>query len=262
MIEIKRLRKCYGDHLVLDDVSFSVAKGEVLVVIGASGSGKSTLLRCINFLEEFEGGEILIEGSPVGYAPGEGRVRLPEAHIAELRTHVGMVFQSFNLFPHLTVLENVTMGPVHVKQEPKPEAEERARQLLQKVGLADKVNAYPARLSGGQQQRVGIARALAMRPKVMLFDEVTSALDPELVEEVLSVVRQLAADGMTMVIVTHEMAFARDIADRVLFFDKGRIAEAGTANEVLDNPKTDRLRSFLSRFARVTRRADGCNSPC
>jgi len=257
MIDIHDLRKRYGDHLVLDGVSFSVAKGEVLVVIGASGSGKSTLLRCINFLEEFEGGEIRIDGAPVGYAPGAARVRLPEARIAELRTQVGMVFQGFNLFPHLTALENVTMGPVHVKQEPRPEAEERARQLLAKVGLAEKVDAYPARLSGGQQQRVGIARALAMRPKVMLFDEVTSALDPELVEEVLNVVRQLAADGMTMVIVTHEMAFARDIADRVLFFDKGRIAEAGTASEVLDHPRTDRLRSFLARFSRIAHRADG-----
>jgi ABC-type polar amino acid transport system ATPase subunit len=253
MIEVKGLRKSYGDHLVLDDVSFSVAKGEVLVVIGASGSGKSTLLRCMNFLEEFEGGEILIEGAPVGYERGNQRRRLTEAKIADLRTHVGMVFQSFNLFPHRSVLENVTMGPVHVKGEPKSEAEELGRTLLQKVGLGDKVNAYPARLSGGQQQRVGIARALAMRPKVMLFDEVTSALDPELVEEVLSVIRQLAADGMTMIIVTHEMAFARDIADRVLFFDKGRIAEAGSAGEVLDSPKTDRLKSFLGRFSRVAR---------
>jgi len=253
MIEVKALRKSYGDHLVLDDVDFRVAKGEVLVVIGASGSGKSTLLRCMNFLEEFEGGEILIEGAPVGYERGPHRRRLPEATIADLRTQVGMVFQSFNLFPHRSVLENVTMGPIHVKGEPRDEAEKRGRSLLQNVGLGDKVDAYPARLSGGQQQRVGIARALAMRPKVMLFDEVTSALDPELVEEVLSVIRQLAAEGMTMIIVTHEMAFARDIADRVLFFDKGRIAESGSAGEVLDSPKTERLKSFLGRFSRVAR---------
>jgi polar amino acid transport system ATP-binding protein len=250
MIEVKSLRKSYGQEWVLDGVSFEVARGEVLVVIGASGSGKSTLLRCINFLEEFQDGEILIDGMPVGYNVGTGgqRRRQSEATIAEMRTRVGMVFQSFNLFPHCTVLENLTMGPVHVKGVDRHEAESRALGLLTKVGLAEKANEYPSHLSGGQQQRVGIARALAMEPTVMLFDEVTSALDPELVGEVLYVMQKLAAEGTTMIIVTHEMQFARDVADTVLFFDKGRIEESGPPEDVFDSPKSDRLKAFLNRF--------------
>lgn len=241
MIEVKSLRKSYGQEWVLDHVSFKVARGEVLVVIGASGSGKSTLLRCINFLEEFQDGDILVDGKPVGYNVGAGgqRRRQSEATIAEMRTRVGMVFQSFNLFPHCTVLENLTMGPVHVKGLDRHEAESRALGLLTKVGLAEKANEYPSHLSGGQQQRVGIARALAMEPTVMLFDEVTSALDPELVGEVLYVMQKLAAEGTTMIIVTHEMQFARDVADRVLFFDKGRIEESGPPEDVFDSPKSD-----------------------
>jgi ABC-type polar amino acid transport system ATPase subunit len=257
VIEVRDLVKRYGEHVVLDHVDFSVARGEVLVVIGASGSGKSTLLRCINFLEEFQAGDIVIEGEHVGYSPGPRRRRRPEAEIARLRTKVGMVFQGFNLFPHRSVLDNVTLGPIHVKGMDRQAAQALAVPLLQKVGLGHKIHEYPARLSGGQQQRVAIARSLAMRPEVMLFDEVTSALDPELVGEVLGVMRELAADGMTMIIVTHEMEFARDIADRVIFFDQGKIAEAGPPRQVLESPESGRLRSFLGRFSRASQRKAG-----
>jgi ABC-type polar amino acid transport system ATPase subunit len=257
MIEVRDLVKKYGEHVVLDHVDFSVARGEVLVVIGASGSGKSTLLRCINFLEEFQAGDIVIEGEHVGYLPGPQRRRKPEAEIARLRTKVGMVFQSFNLFPHRSVLDNVTLGPIHVKGMGRQAAQALAVPLLRKVGLDHKIHEYPARLSGGQQQRVAIARSLAMQPEVMLFDEVTSALDPELVGEVLGVMRELAADGMTMIIVTHEMEFARDIADRVIFFDQGKIAEAGPPRQVLESPESGRLRSFLGRFSRASQRKAG-----
>ncbi len=250
MISVRGLRKRFGDLLVLDGMSFDVKRGDVLAIIGPSGSGKSTMLRCLNFLEEFEEGEILIDGEPLGYrlrADGR-RVRQSEAEIARLRASVGMVFQSFNLFPHRNVLDNVTMAPVSVKGVDSKEARARAVALLDKVGLADKVDQYPSRLSGGQQQRVAIARALAMEPKVMLFDEVTSALDPELVGEVLAVMQHLAEEGMTMVIVTHEMQFARDVSDRLLFIDGGLIVEEGDPREVLRHPKSERLQAFLERF--------------
>src|ERR1044071_3313018 len=217
-IEIRGLSKWFGDHKVLKGVSTDVKRGEALVVIGPSGSGKTTLLRCINMLEDYEKGIVVIDGEPIGYRPGatpDQRQRMSEREIAAAREHIGMVFQSYNLFPHMTVLHNVTAAPIRVKGVPRARAEERARELLAMVGLSDKVAEYPARLSGGQQQRVAIARALAMDPKIMLFDEVTSALDPELVGEVLAAMQQLAQAGITMVVVTHEMSFARDIADRI-----------------------------------------------
>lgn len=250
MIEVRNLRKSYGDLEVLKDINFSIEKGEVVVVLGPSGSGKSTMLRCINLLEEFQGGEISIDGNAIGYiADTNGsRRRRKESENAKLREQVGMVFQSFNLFPHRTVLDNVMMGPLKVKGMARKQAEPLARDLLQKVGLLDKADQYPARLSGGQQQRVGIARALAMQPKVMLFDEVTSALDPELVGEVLLVMRQLAQEGMTMIIVTHEVHFARDVGDRIIFMDHGVIVEEGPPAAVLANPQSDRLKQFLRRY--------------
>lgn len=250
MIEIRDLRKSYAELEVLKGVRFDVEKGEVVVVLGPSGSGKSTMLRCINLLEEFQGGEIRIDGEAIGYTTTEGgsRRRRKEAENAKLREQVGMVFQSFNLFPHRTVLQNVMMGPLKVKGTARREAENLARGLLEKVGLLDKADQYPARLSGGQQQRVGIARALAMQPKVMLFDEVTSALDPELVGEVLRVMRQLAQEGMTMIIVTHEIHFARDVGDRIIFIDHGGIVEEGPPANILANPKSDRFKQFLRRY--------------
>ena len=250
MIEIKDLRKSFGAVEVLKGVTFEVAKGEVLVVLGRSGSGKSTMLRCINLLEDYQAGEIRIDGELVGYRiDAEGR-RIPrsENENAKLRENVGMVFQSFNLFPHRTTLQNVMMGPVYVRGIPKREAAEIAVDLLRKVGLVDKAGQYPATLSGGQQQRVAIARALAMQPKVMLFDEVTSALDPELVGEVLLVIRRLAEEGMTMVIVTHEIHFARDVGDEVIFMDQGVIVEAGPPERVLAAPSSERFRLFLRRY--------------
>jgi polar amino acid transport system ATP-binding protein len=250
MIEVRDLSKWFGSVTVLNGVSFRVEKGEVVVIIGPSGSGKTTLLRCLNFLEEHTGGEIRIDGELLGYRPDGkgGRVRQSEAEVARLRSEIGMVFQSFNLFPHRSVLDNVIMAPVHVKGLSRREATEIALELLGKVGLEDRAAEFPARLSGGQQQRVAIARALAMQPKIMLFDEVTSALDPELVGEVLRVMRQLAQEGMTMVIVTHEMHFARDVGDTLIFIDQGRIVEEGVPREVLARPRTDRLRAFLQRF--------------
>ena len=250
MVEVRSLRKSYGSLEVLKRLSFDVAQGDVVVVLGPSGSGKSTLLRCINFLDEFEEGEIRIDGETVGYRIGADGRRAPrsEAENAKLRERVGIVFQSFNLFPHRTALQNVMMGPVHVRNMPKTAARELAQDLLAKVGLSEKTNQYPSMLSGGQQQRVAIARALAMQPKVMLFDEVTSALDPELVEEVLAVIRQLVEEGMTMVIVTHEIQFARDVGDRIMFIDHGSIVEQGAPGEVLTRPSSDRLKLFLRRY--------------
>ena len=251
MLVMNGVSKRFGALEVLRSVSLSVSTGEVVVVIGPSGSGKTTLLRCINVLEDYEQGIVAIDGEPIGYRMDPNtnqRQRMSEREIAAAREHVGMVFQSFNLFPHMTVLHNITAAPMRVKGVPRARAEERARELLAMVGLSDKVSEYPARLSGGQQQRVAIARALAMDPKIMLFDEVTSALDPELVGEVLAAMQELARAGMTMVVVTHEMSFARDIADRIVFMDGGLIVEQGKPDEILFSPATDRVRAFLKRY--------------
>ena len=237
MIEIKGLRKAFGADEVLKGIDLSIDEKEVVVIIGPSGSGKSTLLRCMNHLEEPTAGEVVVDGITLS----------SEANINKVREEVGMVFQRFNLFPHMTVLENIMLAPMKVKHIARSEAEKTARELLARVGLAEKADAYPDNLSGGQQQRVAIARALAMRPKVMLFDEPTSALDPEMVGEVLDVMRALANEGMTMVIVTHEMGFAREVGDRLLFVDEGRIIESGVPREVFENPKEERTRSFLSK---------------
>ncbi|KND61845.1 Amino acid ABC transporter, ATP-binding protein [Candidatus Burkholderia verschuerenii] len=238
MIELHDIHKSYGSLEVIKGVSATVSKGEVVCLIGPSGSGKSTILRCINGLETYQAGNILIEGRKVDAA---------HKSISDIRTNVSMVFQRFNLFPHRTVLENVIEGPIFVKREPKKQAIERGRGLLERVGLSAKKNAYPAQLSGGQQQRVAIARALARQPKAILFDEPTSALDPELVGEVLAVMRRLADEQMTMIVVTHEMGFARDVADRVLFLDRGTIVEQGPAKDVLGNPQHPRTQDFLKR---------------
>jgi ABC-type polar amino acid transport system ATPase subunit len=249
MLEISGISKRFGAVEVLRDLSLSVAPGEVVVVIGPSGSGKTTLLRCINLLEDYERGTITVDGEPIGYRrEGKGRVRMSGRDIAAARAKIGMVFQSYNLFPHMSVLQNIVAAPVRVKGVPRARAEARARELLAMVGLSDKASEYPVRLSGGQQQRVAIARALAMDPKIMLFDEVTSALDPELVGEVLAAMQQLAQGGMTMVVVTHEMSFARDIADRIVFIDDGVIVEEGKPDEILFTPRTDRVRAFLKRY--------------
>ena len=238
MIEIRDLQKSYGTHHVLKGINATVSKGEVVCIIGPSGSGKSTILRCINGLESYNGGSIEIHRQRVDNT-------LPS--IKAIRTEVAMVFQRFNLFPHRTVLENVIEGPIYVKGEKREAVIERARQLLASVGLAEKENAHPPQLSGGQQQRVAIARALAMQPEAILFDEPTSALDPELVGEVLGVMRKLAESGMTMVVVTHEMQFAREVADRVMFIDGGVIVEQGPSREVLNNPQNPRTQDFLRR---------------
>jgi polar amino acid transport system ATP-binding protein len=239
MIDVKQIHKCYGQHEVLKGVSLQVAQGEVVCLIGPSGSGKSTVLRCINGLETYEVGDILINGERVNN-------RSPTIH--QLRTRVGMVFQRFNLFPHRTVLENVIEGPVYVNRVAPDIARKSAMALLEKVGLAQRSGAYPHQLSGGQQQRVAIARALAMQPQAILFDEPTSALDPELVGEVLAVMRTLAADGMTMIVVTHEMGFAREVADRVCFLHSGTIVEEGPARNVLCAPQHARTKEFLRRI--------------
>ncbi|MCD8104381.1 MAG: amino acid ABC transporter ATP-binding protein [Lachnospiraceae bacterium] len=236
MIEMKHVDKFYGSLHVLKDVSLSVCKGEVVVLIGPSGSGKSTLCRTINRLETIDSGEIRIDGVPL---PQEGK------KLAELRSQVGMVFQSFNLFAHKTILENVTIGPVDVLHKSRKEAQEEALRLLERVGVKDQANKVPAQLSGGQQQRVAIARSLAMHPKAILFDEPTSALDPEMIGEVLQVMTELAGEGMTMVVVTHEMNFARRAANRVVFLDGGTILEENTPEEFFDHPKTQRARDFL-----------------
>jgi polar amino acid transport system ATP-binding protein len=238
MIELRDIHKRFGPLEVLKGITASVEKSEVVCIIGPSGSGKSTILRCINGLESYDTGAILVEGA---------RVERDAPSITAIRTQVSMVFQRFNLFPHRTALENVVEGPIYVKHEPRAEALERGRALLAQVGLADKADAHPGQLSGGQQQRVAIARALAMQPKAILFDEPTSALDPELVGEVLSVMRKLADDGMTMLVVTHEMGFARDVADRVLFLDGGVIVEQGAAKSVLNQPQHARTQDFLRR---------------
>jgi polar amino acid transport system ATP-binding protein len=241
MISVRDVGKAYGSHRVLDHVSLEVGKGEVVCVIGPSGSGKSTLLRCINGLERYDEGAIAIDGAPV---------HREHRSIHALRGEVGMVFQRFNLFPHRSAVENVMEGPRYVKGVARGEAKQLAVALLEKVGLADKLDAYPAKLSGGQQQRVAIARALAMQPKAILFDEPTSALDPELVGDVLRVMLTLAREGMTMVVVTHEMAFAAEVANRVLFLDHGRVVEEGPARAILADPKHDRTRDFLQRVLR------------
>ncbi|AXL50946.1 glutamine ABC transporter ATP-binding protein [Paraburkholderia caffeinilytica] len=243
MIEVQAIHKRFHDQEVLKGVSLNVEAGQVVCLIGPSGSGKSTLLRCINGLETYDAGTIAVEGV---------RVDARSKHIHALRTQVGMVFQRFNLFPHRTALENVCEGPLYVKKEAGEAAREKARHLLDKVGLAHRMNAYPAELSGGQQQRVAIARALAMEPKAILFDEPTSALDPELVGEVLGVMRQLANDGMTMIVVTHEMGFAREVADRVCFLYDGTICEEGAAADLLERPTHPRTRDFLRRMLTPT----------
>ncbi len=238
MIRINNLRKDFGDNHVLRGITNEINKGEVVVVIGPSGSGKSTFLRCLNLLEAPTAGEIIFEGQIITE---------PGVDINGVRTKIGMVFQSFNLFPHKTVIENIMISPLLVKKVPKEKAYAKAVSLLNKVGLAAKENAYPSSLSGGQQQRVAIARALAMEPDVMLFDEPTSALDPEMVGEVLGVMKQLANDGMTMVIVSHEMGFAREVGDRIMFMDEGLILEEGTPEQVFGNPQNPRTRDFLSK---------------
>jgi polar amino acid transport system ATP-binding protein len=248
MVRAEGVHKRYGHDEVLKGINLEVAPGEVLCLIGPSGSGKSTFLRCINHLERIDAGRIEVDGELVGYRERGGRLHeMHEREVCRQRAAIGMVFQRFNLFPHLTVLENVIEAPIRVGREPRAAAVERARALLARVGLAEKAAAYPSRLSGGQQQRVAIARALAMRPKLMLFDEPTSALDPELVDEVLGVMRGLADDGMTMIVVTHEMAFARDAGDRVVFMDGGVVIEAGPPQDVLVRPQHERTKTFLAR---------------
>jgi polar amino acid transport system ATP-binding protein len=243
------IHKWFRHAHVLDDVSLEVRQGEVVVIIGPSGSGKTTLLRCINHLERIDDGRLYVNGHLIGYqvnAKGQ-LVNCAEAEIARQRREIGFVFQHFNLFPHLTALENVTLAPVRVRRTARAEAVAEGRRLLARVGLADKCDAYPRRLSGGQQQRVAIARALAMKPALMLFDEPTSALDPEMVGEVLAVMRELAEDGMTMVVVSHEMGFARSVGDRVIMMDAGRVVEVGPPGELLGSPRAERTRAFLSK---------------
>lgn len=246
MVRAEKVVKRFGNLTVLNGVDLTVNRGHVVVVIGPSGSGKTTLLRCINHLEKIDGGRIYIEGELVGYREKNGKlVEDREANIARIRSQVGFVFQRFNLFPHMTALENVIEAPIHVLHQPREEVTERALALLAKVGLEEKADVYPHKLSGGQQQRIAIARALAINPKLMLFDEATSALDPELVGEVLKVMKQLALEGMTMVVVTHEMGFARDVASHVVFMDKAVIVEEGTPEQIFDTPQHERTRNFL-----------------
>lgn len=239
IISIRNVWKFFGELTALNDVSLDIQQGEKVVIIGPSGSGKSTLLRSINRLETIDKGSIIVDGK---------NINDPANNINEIRQDLGMVFQSFNLFPHKTVLQNLTMAPIRLRKLPKDEAEERALNLLNKVGISEKANVYPAMLSGGQQQRVAIARALAMNPKIMLFDEPTSALDPEMIGEVLDVMVTLAREGMTMVCVTHEMGFAREVADRIIFMDHGQILEQGTPSHFFDSPKHPRLQKFLQQI--------------
>ena len=241
MIEVKNLTKSFGGAMAVDDVSFSVQEGKVTSIIGSSGSGKSTTLRCINGLEKKDSGEIYIDGELV-----------TENNLRAVRTKTAMVFQNFNLFPHMTCLENISYAPVKVKKIRRKDAEEKAKKLLAMVGLSDKEGAYPAQLSGGQKQRVAIARALAMEPDLMLFDEPTSALDPETTGEVLSVMKDLSSQDMTMIVVTHEMSFAREVADRIIFMDAGTIVEEGSSREIFENPKSERLSNFLGATLRFT----------
>ena len=238
MIDVKNLSKSFGDHLVLNDISEQIEKGEKVVIVGPSGSGKSTFLRCLNLLETPTSGEIWFEGS---------MINAPKTNVNQLRQKMGMVFQHFNLFPHLTVMQNITLAPVKLKLQTKEEAEQNAVRLLERIGLADKADDYPSMISGGQKQRIAIVRALAMNPDVMLFDEPTSALDPEMVGEVLALMKELADDGMTMVVVTHEMGFAREVATRVMFMDEGIIMEQNSPAEFFANPQNPRLRDFLSK---------------
>ncbi|AZN43560.1 amino acid ABC transporter ATP-binding protein [Paenibacillus albus] len=238
MIEIKGLSKAFGSNVVLKNIDVTVSSQEVVVVIGPSGSGKSTFLRCINLLETPTGGEIIIQGQSL---------MDKKTSITGVRADVGMVFQQFNLFPHLTVLDNIMLAPIQIRKLPAAKAREKALELLKKVGLSEKASMYPPSLSGGQQQRVAIARALAMEPKIMLFDEPTSALDPEMVGEVLAVMKQLAKEGMTMVVVTHEMGFAREVGDRVIFMESGYIVEQGAPAQIFENPQQERTKSFLSK---------------
>jgi ABC-type polar amino acid transport system ATPase subunit len=239
MIEIKNLHKFFGKVHILKGVNLQVRKGDVAVIVGPSGSGKSTLLRCINRLEEIQEGEIWIDGE---------NVCSKSSNVYKVRAEVGMVFQQFNLFPHMNAIQNVTLGPILTNKKPKKEANQSGMELLRKVGLLGKETSYPSQLSGGQQQRVAIARALAMQPKVILFDEATSALDPELVGEVLNVMKQLARDGMTMIVVTHEMGFAREVAHRVAFMDEGIVVEEGSPKEIFEHPKTERAAAFFSKI--------------
>ena len=239
MINVKGLRKNFGHAEVLKGIDETIEKGEKVVIIGPSGSGKSTFLRCLNLIERPSGGQIIFEGKDI--------TAVKAKEVDRLRQKMGMVFQHFNLFPHLTILENITLAPVKLKLMTKPDAEKKAMELLKRVGLADKAASYPAQLSGGQKQRIAIVRSLAMNPDVMLFDEPTSALDPEMVGEVLDLMRQLAEDGMTMVVVTHEMGFAREVASRVLFMDDGKIVEQNTPKEFFEHPKNPRLKDFLSK---------------
>jgi polar amino acid transport system ATP-binding protein len=248
MVKAEQVYKSFGANEVLKGIDLEVASGEVLCLIGPSGSGKSTFLRLINHLEKLDAGRLSVDGELVGYREQNGKLyELKDREVCAKRAEIGMVFQRFNLFPHLSVLENVSIGPIRVKGASRSDSEERAAELLTSVGLADKIKAYPSQLSGGQQQRVAIARALAMDPKLMLFDEPTSALDPELVGDVLDVMRRLALDGMTMVVVTHEMGFAREVGDAVVFMDEGLILESGDPKKVLLEPENERLRLFLSK---------------
>ena len=239
LIRFRGVHKSFGRLHVLRGIDLDVAEGEKIVIAGPSGSGKSTMIRCVNRLEPIDQGELIVDGQ---------HVESPSLDINRLRREIGMVFQQFNLFPHLTVLDNITVGPINVKRIARSDAQQQARQLLERVGIPEKANVYPATLSGGQQQRVAIARALAMQPRVMLFDEPTSALDPEMIREVLDVMRDLAAEGMTMLVVTHEMGFAREVADRVVFMADGAIVEQNTSAAFFDNPREERTREFLSRI--------------
>jgi len=248
MVLSEGVHKRFGRLEVLKGIDLEVGRGEVMCLLGPSGSGKSTLLRCINHLEKINSGRLSVDGELVGYREGGGKLHeLHEKEVAGKRAEIGMVFQAFNLFPHMTALENVTLAPTCVKGARRSDARERGTALLQRVGLSDKLDVYPVALSGGQQQRVAIARALAMEPKLMLFDEPTSALDPELVGDVLDAMRQLARDGMTMIVVTHEVGFAREVADTVVFMDAGVVVESGPPAEVLGNPRHERTRSFLDK---------------
>lgn len=238
LLQVKNLVKEYGETRILDGVNLDIARGEVVVVVGPSGCGKSTLLRCINALEPIQGGQVLLEGKVVG-----------RDHLEELRQKIGMVFQSYDLFPHLRVLDNITIAPLKVQKREKEEVQAEAKELLSRVGLGDKANSYPRQLSGGQKQRVAIVRALCMHPEILLFDEVTAALDPEMVREVLDVMLDLAKQGRTMIIVTHEMQFAKAVADKIVFIDQGKILEEATPEEFFTNPKTERAKQFLNVFA-------------
>ena len=249
MIAVEHLTKRFGRNLVLDDISETICEGEKVVVIGPSGSGKSTLLRCATLLETMDGGDLIYLGEYTAKADETGKsIYGTKAELQKARQHFGLVFQNFNLFPHYSVLKNITEPPILIGKRPKDEVYAEARELLKKMGLADKEDAYPYQLSGGQQQRVSIARALAMKPKILFFDEPTSALDPELTGEILHVIKELAAEHMTMVIVTHEMSFARDVSDHIIFMDGGVIVEEGEPKELINNPKQERTKAFLSRF--------------